>query len=70
MKVNELKNILNTQSVLIFVDGTCQRFWNVEGEYNEYVFCKDESINMWDVYGECEIQQIYADEDGFNIELI
>ena len=71
MKVNDLRSVLNTQVVLIFIDNTIQRFWNVAiSEDNDYSFEKDENINMWDIYGEFEISQMYADDDGFNIELI
>lgn len=71
MKVNDLRSVLSTQAVLIFIDNTIQKFWTVAtSEDNDYTFEKDENINMWDIYGECEISQMYADDDGFNIELI
>lgn len=71
MKLRELKPILNTEVVAVYVDGTVQTFYNTNTNNNEYIFRKDENINLWDVYGEYEIKQIYSDdEEDFNIELV
>lgn len=71
MKLRELKPILNTEVVAVYVDETVQTFYNTNTNNNEYIFRKDENINLWDVYGEYEIKQIYSDdEEDFNIELV
>lgn len=67
MKVNELKDVLNTDTVLIYVDNTVQRFFYAGNK--EYIFNMNQNINLWDVYGNYEIAQVYADEDDFVMSL-
>lgn len=65
MKLKELKSIIVADEVVIFVYGTAQRFCNID---NEFVFWADNSVNMWDVYGEDDIDKIYMDYTGSNID--
>ena len=67
MIVNDLKSVLIADVVLIYTDNTVQRFCYID---NNHSFWSDDNLILWDIYGECEIKQIYADEDRFCIDLV
>ena len=77
MKVKELRGILGAESVVISNENINEIFHiNEDNEDNDYVNANlnytnndDMFISMWDLYGECEISQIFDDSDGLNIEL-
>ena len=65
MKLKELKSIIIADEVVIFVHGTTQRFCNVN---NVFVFWNDNNVSLWDVYGGDDVDKIYMDYTGSNID--
>ncbi|KFX56137.1 hypothetical protein FDC50_10230 [Clostridium botulinum] len=71
MKLKDLRCVLSSQMVDINLDFLDTRTFVQEdySEDNEYLG-QDESESMWDLYGEKEVEQIYAeDSERINIDL-
>ncbi|HBJ2623719.1 hypothetical protein DVV91_10440 [Clostridium botulinum] len=71
MKLKDLRCVLSSQMVDINLDFLDTRTFVQEdySEDNEYLG-QDESESMWDLYGEREVEQIYAeDSERINIDL-
>lgn len=71
MKVNDLRSVLCSDKVLLWIGNSKLRFCSKsEGDNNEYLFWSDDNVSMWDIYGEREIDMIYDGTDGFHIEIV
>ena len=69
MKLKELKPILNSERSIIYVGETIIEF--EQDSFNEYIRENNVvKLNMFDVFGEFTVEQIYADDSmTINIEL-
>ena len=60
MKLNELRNILNADSVKIYVDTKNDYFIKTSETYESL---SNGSLSMWDIYGEYEMIEMYVEEE-------
>ena len=66
MKLNELRNILNADSVNIYLNTKNNYFIKTSETYE---FLSNESLIMWDIYGEHEIKEMYVEDDMLIIDI-
>lgn len=66
MKLNELRNILNADSVNIYLNTKNYYFIKTSETYESL---SNESLIMWDIYGEHEIKEMYVEDDMLIIDI-
>ena len=66
MKLNELRNIRNADSVNIYLNTKNYYFIKTSETYE---FLSNESLIMWDIYGEHEIKEMYVEDDMLIIDI-
>ena len=66
MKLNELKDVLSAETVKVYIDyGVYDEFIRKE-EIDYFNECEH---NLWEIYGEDNIEQIYVNDDCICIDL-
>lgn len=68
MKLDALKTILNTDMVNIYLNGKNEYFIRTKTN-KTYETLDEKSLDMWLIYGEHEIKEMYVENDMLIIDI-
>lgn len=60
MKLKKLRDILNADTVKVYLNTKNDYFINNNGVYETL---NEDSLNMWLIYGEYEVEELYVEDE-------